>query len=98
MLQMIWTANRRLKSLASSMPKTLPLLRPWRAFCRRSREAIDLVTAALRRGGRLIYVGAGTSGRIGALDAAECPPTFNTDPRSVQFIIAGGFAALASDF
>ncbi|MFZ0817641.1 MAG: N-acetylmuramic acid 6-phosphate etherase [Candidatus Sulfotelmatobacter sp.] len=59
-------------------------------------RAIDLVAAALRRGGRLIYVGAGTSGRIGALDAVECPPTFNTDPRSVQFIIAGGFAALAS--
>src|SRR5580658_5140718 len=59
-------------------------------------HAIDLVTAALRRGGRLIYVGAGTSGRIAALDAVECPPTFNTDPRSVQFIIAGGAKALAS--
>jgi N-acetylmuramic acid 6-phosphate etherase len=59
-------------------------------------RAIDLVAAALRRGGRLIYVGAGTSGRIGALDAVECPPTFNTDPSSVQFLIAGGFAALAS--
>ncbi|MFZ1010333.1 MAG: N-acetylmuramic acid 6-phosphate etherase, partial [Candidatus Sulfotelmatobacter sp.] len=43
-----------------------------------------------------IYVGAGTSGRIAALDASECPPTFNTDPRSVQFIIAGGPKALAS--
>jgi N-acetylmuramic acid 6-phosphate etherase len=59
-------------------------------------RAIDLVAAALRRGGRLIYVGAGTSGRIAALDAVECPPTFNTDPRSVQFIIAGGNKALAS--
>jgi len=59
-------------------------------------RAIDLVAAALRNGGRLIYVGAGTSGRIGALDASECPPTFNTDPRSVQFIIAGGPKALAS--
>ncbi len=59
-------------------------------------RAIDLVAAALRRGGRLIYVGAGTSGRIAALDAVECPPTFNTDPRSVQFIIAGGAKALAS--
>jgi N-acetylmuramic acid 6-phosphate etherase len=59
-------------------------------------RAIDLVTAALRRGGRLIYVGAGTSGRIAALDAVECPPTFNTDPRSVQFMIAGGAKALAS--
>src|SRR5580698_5510458 len=60
-------------------------------------RAIDQVTAALRRGGRLIYVGAGTSGRIAALDAVECPPTFNTDPRSVQFILAGGNKALASE-
>ncbi|MGA7221109.1 MAG: N-acetylmuramic acid 6-phosphate etherase [Candidatus Sulfotelmatobacter sp.] len=59
-------------------------------------RAIDLVAAALRRGGRLIYVGSGTSGRIAALDALECPPTFNTDPRSVQFIIAGGAKAFAS--
>lgn len=58
-------------------------------------RAIDLATSALKRGGRLIYVGAGTSGRIGALDAAECPPTFNID--RVQFIIAGGPKALASD-
>ena len=60
-------------------------------------RAIDLVAAALRHGGRLIYVGAGTSGRIAALDAVECPPTFNTDPRSVQFIVAGGNKALASE-
>lgn len=59
-------------------------------------RAIDLVAAALRQGGRLIYVGAGTSGRIAALDASECPPTFNTDPRTVQFLIAGGSKALAS--
>jgi N-acetylmuramic acid 6-phosphate etherase len=57
-------------------------------------RAIDQVTAALRRGGRLIYVGAGTSGRIAALDAVECQPTFNTD--RVHFIIAGGPKALAS--
>jgi N-acetylmuramic acid 6-phosphate etherase len=49
----------------------------------------------LRNGGRLIYVGAGTSGRIAALDAAECPPTFNTNPNVVQFVIAGGKRALA---
>jgi N-acetylmuramic acid 6-phosphate etherase len=59
-------------------------------------RAIDLVAAALRRGGRLIYVGAGTSGRIGALDAAECAPTFNLATRTVQFIIAGGPKALGS--
>ena len=59
-------------------------------------RAIDLIAAALQRGGRLIYVGAGTSGRIAALDAAECPPTFNTDPKTVQFIIAGGPKALGA--
>jgi N-acetylmuramic acid 6-phosphate etherase len=59
-------------------------------------RAIDLAAAALRCGGRLIYVGAGTSGRIAALDALECPPTFNTDPRTIQFVIAGGAKALAS--
>ncbi len=59
-------------------------------------RAIDLITDALKRGGRLIYVGAGTSGRIAALDAVECPPTFNTDPKTVQFVIAGGPAALAA--
>jgi N-acetylmuramic acid 6-phosphate etherase len=57
-------------------------------------RAIDLIAGALRRGGRLIYVGAGTSGRLAALDATECPPTFNADPRTVQFIIAGGLKAL----
>lgn len=59
-------------------------------------RTIDLVAASLRQGGRLIYVGAGTSGRIGALDASECPPTFNVDPRTVQYIMAGGAKALDS--
>jgi N-acetylmuramic acid 6-phosphate etherase len=58
-------------------------------------QAVDWIADALRKGGRLIYVGAGTSGRIAALDAAECPPTFNTDPKTVQFVIAGGVKALA---
>lgn len=57
--------------------------------------AIDVIAEALSKGGRLIYVGTGTSGRIAALDAAECPPTFDTDPKMVQFIIAGGSKALA---
>ena len=57
-------------------------------------RAIELVVAALSRGGRLIYVGAGTSGRLGVLDAAECPPTFRTDPEMVQGVIAGGEAAM----
>jgi N-acetylmuramic acid 6-phosphate etherase len=56
--------------------------------------AIDLIAKAVKEGGHLIYVGAGTSGRLAALDACECPPTFNTDPRTVQFVIAGGTRAL----
>ncbi|MGB9234113.1 MAG: N-acetylmuramic acid 6-phosphate etherase [Terriglobales bacterium] len=58
-------------------------------------QVIDWIAAALAKGGRLIYVGTGTSGRIAALDAAECPPTFDTDPQMVQFIMAGGAKALA---
>jgi N-acetylmuramic acid 6-phosphate etherase len=57
-------------------------------------RAIDLVEAAFRAGGRLIYVGAGTSGRLGVLDAAECPPTFGTPPEMVLGVIAGGLDAL----
>jgi N-acetylmuramic acid 6-phosphate etherase len=57
-------------------------------------KAIDLAADSLHRGGRLFYVGAGTSGRLGVLDAAECPPTFCTPPDLVQGIIAGGAAAL----
>ena len=57
-------------------------------------RAIDGTSVALRQGGRLFYVGAGTSGRLGVLDAAECPPTFCTPPELVQGIIAGGAAAL----
>lgn len=57
-------------------------------------QAIDLASEQLRQGGRLFYVGAGTSGRLGVLDAAECPPTFCTSPELVQGIIAGGAAAL----
>ncbi|HAC66012.1 MAG TPA: N-acetylmuramic acid 6-phosphate etherase, partial [Cyanothece sp. UBA12306] len=57
-------------------------------------KAIEVTGAALSRGGRLFYVGAGTSGRLGVLDAAECPPTFCTHPDLVQGIIAGGAAAL----
>lgn len=56
--------------------------------------AIDIVVDCFRRGGRLFYVGAGTSGRLGVLDAAEMPPTYGTDPEMVQGIIAGGYAAL----
>lgn len=57
-------------------------------------EAIDLATRAIGGGGRLLYVGAGTSGRLGVLDATECPPTFGTPPEMVVGVIAGGPAAL----
>src|SRR6267154_1758618 len=57
-------------------------------------RAIDLVVDAFGRGGRLIYVGAGTSGRLGVLDASECPPTFGTPPDMVVGVIAGGYQAL----
>src|SRR5438128_2584777 len=57
-------------------------------------RAIDLIADRLRQGGRLVYVGAGTSGRLGVLDATECPPTFNSPPGQVLGVIAGGPAAL----
>lgn len=58
--------------------------------------AVDAVSERLAVGGRLLYVGAGTPGRLGVLDASECPPTFSTDPAMVQGIIAGGTAALTA--
>ena len=57
---------------------------------RRIEQVIRLIVRAFRQGGRLFYVGAGTSGRLGVLDASECPPTFRTSPRMVEGIIAGG--------
>jgi N-acetylmuramic acid 6-phosphate etherase len=57
-------------------------------------EAVRIVVRAFRAGGRVIYVGAGTSGRLGVLDAAECPPTFGSPPEMVQGLIAGGPAAM----
>ena len=59
-------------------------------------KAIDVAQNCLAKGGRLIYVGSGTSGRIGALDAAECAPTFGVDPSVVQYVMAGGEHALAN--
>ena len=59
-------------------------------------QVIDQVARGLRDGGRLIYIGAGSSGRIAALDASECPPTYSTAPGQVQYIMAGGPKALAS--
>jgi N-acetylmuramic acid 6-phosphate etherase len=57
-------------------------------------RAVELVSERLAKGGRLLYVGAGTSGRLAMLDAVECPPTFQSDPRIVQALLAGGEAAL----
>lgn len=57
-------------------------------------KAVELVVKTFKSGGRLVYVGAGTSGRIGVVDAAECPPTYGTDPEMVQGMIAGGDAAM----
>src|SRR5499426_732564 len=56
--------------------------------------AVELIVAALQKGGRLFFVGAGTSGRLGVLEAAECPPTFGTPARLVQAVIAGGRRAV----
>jgi N-acetylmuramic acid 6-phosphate etherase len=57
-------------------------------------RAVELIVDSLRQGGRLFYIGAGTSGRLGVLDAAECPPTFSTSPALVQGLIAGGHKAM----
>jgi len=57
--------------------------------------AVNAIADALKRGGHLVYIGAGTSGRLGVLDAAECPPTFNVAPEMVQGIMAGGVSALS---
>ncbi len=72
------------RSVAEAVERELPAVE----------RAVELVIAALAGGGRLIYVGAGTSGRLGVLDAAECPPTFGSDPEQVRGVVAGGPEAL----
>ena len=57
-------------------------------------RAVEIVVTTFQKGGRLFYLGAGTSGRLGVLDAAECPPTFGTDPKQIRGIIAGGYGTL----
>src|SRR3954468_10265289 len=76
--------NREDQKVPRAVAKALPQIA----------RAIDLIAKQLGNGGRMIYVGAGTSGRIAALDASELPPTFNTDPKLVQYVIAGGDSAL----
>lgn len=64
------------------------------AVCPQIAKAVDVIAEKLREGGRLIYVGCGTSGRLGILDAVECPPTYSTEPEMVQGLIAGGMPAI----
>lgn len=83
-LAMVKMLNAQDATVASAVERALPSIA----------EAIDVVTDRMRHGGRLIYIGAGTSGRLGVLDASECPPTFNTPPELVIGLIAGGDHAL----
>ncbi|HTZ84561.1 MAG TPA: N-acetylmuramic acid 6-phosphate etherase [Candidatus Acidoferrales bacterium] len=85
-LEIVQLMNDEDATVASAVRRALPQIA----------RAIDVVADRLRNGGRLIYVGAGTSGRLGALDASEIPPTFNTNPRTIQFIMAGGPRALGA--
>ena len=78
--------NREDEKVAKAVRRALPEIA----------QAIDAIGDAVRKGGRLIYVGAGTSGRIAALDASEIPPTYNTDPETVQYVMAGGAKALGA--
>ena len=79
-LDMLRMINNEDKTVAFAVEKELD----------RIAEAVDIIHERMARGGRLIYIGAGTSGRLGIVDASECPPTFGTDPELVQGIIAGG--------
>lgn len=76
--------NKEDKQVPYAVEKEIPYIK----------QAVEILVHAFKHGGRLIYVGAGTSGRLGVLDASECPPTFGTDPQMIQGIIAGGYAAL----
>jgi len=84
-LEIAHVINREDKKVADAVERALPQIA----------LAIDAIAQALESGGRLIYVGAGTSGRLAALDASECPPTFNTHPKTIQYLIAGGDKALS---
>jgi N-acetylmuramic acid 6-phosphate etherase len=84
-LEIARVINNEDKKVAEAVERALPQIA----------LAIEAIAAALGRGGRLIYVGAGTSGRLAALDASECPPTFNTHPKTIQYMIAGGTKALS---
>ncbi len=76
--------NNEDKSVPAAVEKEIPYIE----------KAVELIVASFKAGGRLLYFGAGTSGRLGVIDAAECPPTFGTDPGLVQGFIAGGKEAM----
>jgi N-acetylmuramic acid 6-phosphate etherase len=84
-LEIARVLNAEDKKVAAAVEQALPQIA----------QAIDLIANAILSGGRLIYVGAGTSGRLAALDASECPPTFGIDPKTIQYVIAGGPKALS---
>jgi len=83
-LKIVQLINAEDKTVAYSVEKKLPEIA----------KAVDITAHALANNGRLIYIGSGTSGRIGIVDASECPPTFGTNPETVQGLIAGGEAAM----
>ena len=83
-LDMVRLINQEDQKVAGAVGKVCPQIA----------EAIDGIYARMQRGGRLIYTGCGTSGRLGVLDAAECPPTYSIDPESVRAVIAGGRGAM----
>lgn len=83
-LDMVRMMNDEDRRVAAAVEVILP----------RIAEAIDVIADRLRQGGRLFYMGSGTSGRLGILDAVECPPTYSTDPELVQGLIAGGYEAI----
>jgi len=76
--------NKEDQKVAKEVKKTIPQIA----------KGVDLIVSSLKGGGRLFYIGAGTSGRLGVLDSAECPPTFGTDPKKISGIIAGGYKTL----
>lgn len=83
-LEIVTKINREDQAVAEAVAKELPNVA----------KAVDWIVESIRRGGRLIYIGAGTSGRLGILDASECPPTYGTPPELVQGLIAGGLEAV----
>jgi N-acetylmuramic acid 6-phosphate etherase len=87
------SVSQLIDTMLAEEARVIPALREEKQAIER---AVNSIVAAFKRGGRLFYVGAGTSGRLGVLDASECPPTFSTDPEMVQGIIAGGAPALHS--